>query len=67
MPHPTNFQDEPGGYNGFKALFGSKYVAPALNHSSSIIIKDLDGVAVSDGPGARTDPRARRRLGRDVR
>src|ERR1700730_9099488 len=43
--------DEPGSYNGFQALFGNKYVAPALNHSSSIIIKDFDGVAISDGPG----------------
>jgi hypothetical protein len=45
-----------GGYTGFKALFGNKYVAPALNHSSSIVIKDLDGVAISDGPGGTGNP-----------
>jgi hypothetical protein len=48
--------DEPGSYNGFQALYGNKYVAPALNHSSSIIIKDLDGVAISDGPGGTGNP-----------
>ena len=53
---PDKLQDEPGGYNGFQALFGNKYVAPALNHSSSIIIKDLDGVAISDGPGGTGNP-----------
>src|ERR1700730_4845508 len=48
--------DEPGSYNGFQALYGNKYVAPALNHSSSIIIKDFDGVAISDGPGGTGNP-----------
>jgi hypothetical protein len=48
--------DEPGGYTGFQALFGNKYVAPALNHSSSIIIKDLDGVTISDGPNGTGNP-----------
>jgi hypothetical protein len=48
--------DEPGSYNGFQALYGNKYVAPALNHSSSIIIKDLDGVAISDGPDGTGNP-----------
>jgi hypothetical protein len=53
---PDKLPDEPGSYNGFQALFGNKYVAPALNHSSSIIIKDLDGVAISDGPGGTGNP-----------
>ena len=48
--------DEPGDYNGFQALFGNKYVAPALNHSPSIIINDLDGVAISDGPNGTGNP-----------
>jgi hypothetical protein len=47
---PDKLPDEPGNYNGFQALFGNKYLAPALNHSSSIVIKDLDGFAISDGP-----------------
>ena len=53
---PDKLPDEPGTYNGFQALFGNKYVAPALNHSSSIVIKDLDGVAISDGPGGTGNP-----------
>jgi hypothetical protein len=53
-PHPDGTGT--GGYTGFKALFGNKYVAPALNHSSSIIIKDLDGVTISDGPGGTGNP-----------
>jgi hypothetical protein len=48
--------DEPAGYLGFQALFGNKYVAPALNHSSSIVINDLDGVAISDGPNGTGNP-----------
>ena len=48
--------DEPGGYANFLALYGNKYVAPALNHSASIIIKDLDGVTISDGPGGTGNP-----------
>jgi hypothetical protein len=53
---PDRLPDEPGGYTGFQALFGNKYVAPALNHSSSIIIKDLDGVTISDGPNGTGNP-----------
>jgi hypothetical protein len=53
---PDKLPDEPGNYNGFQALFGNKYLAPALNHSSSIVIKDLDGVAISDGPSGIGNP-----------
>jgi hypothetical protein len=53
---PDKLPDEPGSYTGFQALFGDKYLAPALNHSSSIIINDLDGVAISDGPGGTGNP-----------
>jgi hypothetical protein len=48
---PDKLPDEPGGYDGFKALFGNKYLAPALNQSPSIVINDLDGVAISDSHG----------------
>lgn len=51
---PDYLPDEPGGYNGFQALYGNKYVAPALNHSSSMIIKDLDGVII--GPKGTGKP-----------
>jgi hypothetical protein len=46
-----------GGYAGFKALFGNKYVAPALNHDPlNQVIKDLNGVAISDGPNGTGNP-----------
>lgn len=39
--------DEPGGYNGFLALFGNKYVAPAINQGQGFVL-DLDGNHVAD-------------------
>jgi hypothetical protein len=40
--------DEPGGYAGFRALMGHKYVAPAI---SSAPLTDIDGNVISDGNG----------------
>jgi hypothetical protein len=48
-PHPDGTGT--GGYAGFKALFGNKYVAPALNRSTSIVINDLDGNPIADSHG----------------
>ena len=31
---PDPLPDEAGGYHGFKALFGAKYVNPVINHGS---------------------------------
>jgi hypothetical protein len=42
--------DEPGGYVGFQALFGNKYVAPAINHGLGFVL-DLDHNHVTDGHG----------------
>jgi hypothetical protein len=42
--------DEPKGYNNFSALFGNKYVAPAINHGAAVI-NDLDGNPITDGNG----------------
>ena len=42
--------NEPGGYNGFQALFGNKYVAPAINNGNGYVL-DLDGNHVQDGFG----------------
>jgi hypothetical protein len=39
--------DEPNGYNGFMALYGNKYVAPAINHGNGFVL-DLDGKHVAD-------------------
>jgi acid phosphatase len=36
-----------GGYTGFKALFGAKYVNPAINHGSASI-SDTNGQSVAD-------------------
>lgn len=47
---PDVLTDEPGGYTGFQALFGNKYVAPAINHGSGFVL-DLDGNHVTDGHG----------------
>src|SRR5262249_24400163 len=40
--------DEPGGYQGFKALFGAKYVNPAI--SGSPTVKDVYGVTAITDP-----------------
>ena len=42
--------DEPGGYNGFPALFGNKYVAPAINHGQGFV-PDLNGNPITDSFG----------------
>ena len=51
-PHakPDVLADEPGGYNGFLALFGNKYVAPAINSGQGFVL-DLDGMHVTDSFG----------------
>jgi hypothetical protein len=41
--------DEPGGYTGFKALFGNKYVQPAISPSGNVT--DLDGNVIQDAAG----------------
>ncbi len=48
---PDVLTDEPGGYNGFLALYGNKYVAPAINKGLPYVL-DLDGnhVANSSNP-----------------
>jgi hypothetical protein len=42
--------DEPGGYSGFQALFGNKYVAPAINGGQGFVL-DLNGNHVTDSFG----------------
>jgi hypothetical protein len=43
-------KDEPGGYNGFNALFGNKFVAPAITGGQPGVL-DLDGKVVADSHG----------------
>ncbi len=46
---PDLLPDEPGGYNGFKGLFGNKYVAPVISPSGPVT--DLNGNVVQDPAG----------------
>jgi hypothetical protein len=39
--------DEPGGYSGYQALFGLKYINPALTSSPTGSITDYHGVALT--------------------
>jgi hypothetical protein len=45
--------DEPGGYNGYQALFGYKYIAPELGEGTPNLTHD--GVPVTDSAGYLTD------------
>ena len=42
--------DEPGGYTGFNALFGNKFVAPAITGGQTGV-RDLGGNVVADSRG----------------
>jgi hypothetical protein len=46
---PDLLPDEPGGYNGFKALFGNIHVQPAISPSGPV--KDLDGNVIQTAQG----------------
>jgi hypothetical protein len=47
---PDALPDEPGGYVGFKGLFGNKFVAPAINNGSPSV-NDINGIPVADDNG----------------
>src|SRR5262249_34547928 len=49
-PKPDMLPDEPGGYSGFSALYGHKYVAPMIN-SGSTHMTDLLGGPLNGFPG----------------
>jgi hypothetical protein len=46
---PDVLTDEPGGYNGFNALFGGVNVAASISPQSPI--KDIDGLVIADASG----------------
>jgi hypothetical protein len=46
---PDVLPDEPGGYHGYQALFGHKYVAPQI--TSSLPLEDLFGNVIQDASG----------------
>jgi hypothetical protein len=47
---PDLLPDEPGGYTGYQALFGAKYVDPAINNGSASV-NDINGTPVTDPTG----------------
>lgn len=63
---PDLLPDEPGGYNGFEALYGNVNVAPAINNGAGFV-NDLDGNPVADSHGnpgfPGFDPRPAQSLG----
>jgi hypothetical protein len=53
--HSTNVRpdllpQEPGGYAGYKGIFGAKYVDPAIAGGNAAV-KDTSGAAITDGFG----------------
>jgi hypothetical protein len=44
---PDLLPDEPNGYTGFNALYGHKYVVPAINDGSASL-NDMDGNVITD-------------------
>ena len=46
---PDLLTDEPGGYVGFNALFGNKYVQPQISPGGPV--KDIDGNVIQDSKG----------------
>ena len=47
---PDPLPDEPGGYNGFSALFGAKFVDPAITGGSPAV-NNINGSPVTDSSG----------------
>ena len=47
---PDVLPDEPGGYSGFKGLFGGKYVNPAITGGKAAVT-DLNGKPITDSFG----------------
>jgi hypothetical protein len=47
--HPDLLADEPGGYAGYKALFGNYHVQPVISPSGPV--KDLDGNVIQTAAG----------------
>jgi hypothetical protein len=46
---PDRLPDEPGGYQGYQGLFGSKFVAPAISPFGPV--RNLNGVVIKDSSG----------------
>ncbi len=46
---PDLLPDEPGGYSGYQALFGSKFIQPVISTSGPV--RDLSGNVIKDSSG----------------
>jgi hypothetical protein len=46
---PDRLRDEPGGYRGYQALFGSKFVQPAISPQGPV--RSLNGAVIKDPSG----------------
>jgi hypothetical protein len=46
---PDLLPDEPGGYTGYKALFGNKFIQPVISPSGPV--RDLNGNVIKDPTG----------------
>ena len=46
---PDLLPQEPGGYNGFNALYGNIFVAPVISPGTPLV--DLDGIVMNDDRG----------------
>jgi hypothetical protein len=46
---PDLLPDEPGGYHGYQALFGNKFIQPVISPSGPV--RDLDGNVIKDSSG----------------
>jgi hypothetical protein len=46
---PDRLPDEPGGYDGYMALFGHRYVAPVISPDRPLT--DINGTAIADSGG----------------
>jgi hypothetical protein len=46
---PDLLPDEPGGYSGYQALFGSKFIQPLISPSGPV--RDLNGNVIKDSSG----------------
>ena len=50
VAEPDVLPQEPNGYTGYSALYGHKYVAPAINNGNNYIL-DLNGNQITGFPG----------------
>jgi hypothetical protein len=46
---PDALPDEPGGYHGYRALFGSKFIQPVISPAGPV--RNLDGQVIKDSSG----------------